>query len=194
LPGASERLVQAEVARTILIALGFVPIGLDHFARPGDSLADAAASGRLHRNFQGYTTDDADALIGLGASAIGRLPQGFVQNAPDLGGYARAIEAGEPATAKGIALSADDRLRGRIIERLMCDFAVDLDAVAERDAGAEALATASEELGRLTDEGLVTISGRRIAVTEAGRPFVRLVAAAFDAYLKCGAARHSRAV
>ena len=82
------------------------------------------------RNFQGYTTDNADALIGIGASAIGRLPQGFVQNAADLGAYGRAIAAGAFATGRGIALSADDRLRGAIIERLMCDFAVDLDTIA----------------------------------------------------------------
>ncbi len=78
-----------------------MPVGLDHFARPDDRLAQAAAAGRLHRNFQGYTTDDADALIGIGASAIGRLPQGFVQNAPDLGGYARAIESGQLRDRQG---------------------------------------------------------------------------------------------
>ena len=90
-----------------------MPVGLDHFARPDDSLAQAAVAGRLHRNFQGYTTDNADALIGLGASAIGRMPQGFVQNATDIGGYARAIEAGRLATAKGIVFTPDDRRRGQ---------------------------------------------------------------------------------
>src|ERR1700750_3040023 len=88
----------------------------------------AARTGRLHRNFQGYTTDTADALIGIGASSIGRLPQGYVQNAPDVGSYARAIGAGQFAIVKGIAFSDDDRRRAAIIERLMCDFAVDLDA------------------------------------------------------------------
>jgi oxygen-independent coproporphyrinogen-3 oxidase len=149
-----------------------------------------AAAGRLRRNFQGYTTDNADALIGIGASAIGRLPQGFVQNAPDIGGYTRAIEAGTFATARGIALSDDDRLRGQIIERLMCDFAVDLDTFRTDEAFADAL----DSLAPLADERLVSIEGRRITLTEAGRPFVRLAAAAFDAYLGRGAARHSRAV
>ena len=92
LPGASERLAQAEAARGALIALGYVPIGLDHFARPDDSLVQAATAGRLRRIFQDYTTDNADALIGLGASAIGRLPQGFVQSAPDIRGYAARSE------------------------------------------------------------------------------------------------------
>ena len=85
---------------------------------------------RLHRNFQGYTTDDADALIGFGASAIGRMPQGFVQNAPDLAGYARAVAAGRLPIVKGLTLSDDDRLRGDIIERLMCDLELDLDKFA----------------------------------------------------------------
>jgi oxygen-independent coproporphyrinogen-3 oxidase len=190
LAGASERLAQAESARETLISLGYVPIGLDHFARPEDSLAQAAATSRLRRNFQGYTTDEADALIGLGVSAIGRMPQGFVQNAPDIGGYARAIENGRLATVRGTEFTADDRRRGRIIERLMCDLAADLD-----DLGDEAaVADAAEALAPLAAEGLVTIGEHRIAVTEAGRPFVRLAAAAFDAYFGKGTARHSRAV
>ncbi len=190
LPGASERLAQAESARKMLISLGYVSIGFDHFARPDDNLAKAAAAGRLHRNFQGYTTDNADALIAFGASAIGRLPQGFVQNASDIAGYKRAIEAGHLATAKGKALSIDDSLRARIIERLMCDFTVDLDAFSENQDFADAFAA----LAPLAHEHLVIVDGRRIAVTEAGRPFVRLVASAFDAYLARGTARHSRAV
>src|SRR5262249_22135102 len=104
LPGAAGRLEQAEAARTMLLALGYQAVGFDHFALPDDDLAIAARTGKLHRNFQGYTTDGADALIGLGASAIGRLPQGFVQNAPAIGTYSAAIDAGRHATAKGVAL------------------------------------------------------------------------------------------
>lgn len=190
LPGAAARLAQADAASRALASHGYIAVGLDHFARAGDGLATAAAAGTLHRNFQGYTTDSADALIGFGASAIGRLPQGFVQNAADIGTYARAIEAGYPATARGLALTADDRLRGRIIETLMCALAVDLDAVApETDFSAELA-----ELDALRARGLVEIVGRRVAVTHAGRPFVRLVAAAFDAYLPRNGARHSMAV
>jgi oxygen-independent coproporphyrinogen-3 oxidase len=189
LAGSSERLVLAEAARRALVSLGYVQIGLDHFARPNDGLANAAANGRLRRNFQGYTTDDADALLGLGASAIGRLPRGFVQNSPDIGGYARAIESGQFATGKGIELSEDDRRRGTIIERLMCDFAADADELAE-----DAFAAALDALAPLAAEGIVRIDGRHVAVTHSGRPFVRLAAAAFDAYLAKGTARHSRAV
>jgi oxygen-independent coproporphyrinogen-3 oxidase len=196
LPGAVERVEQMEVARETLLALDYQPIGLDHFARPSDSLAVAARQRRLHRNFQGYTIDDADALIGLGASAIGRLPQGFVQNSPDMGTYSRAIAAGRLAAVKGVQFSADDRLRGRIIELLMCDLSLDLDAVA-RDFGlgaGERFQPEIEALQPLAKEGIVQLDGDRIIVTEKGRPFVRLVAAAFDAYLKDSRTRHSVAV
>lgn len=195
LPGASERIEQARAAAQRLANHGYVPVGLDHFAQADDTLAIAARAGRLRRNFQGYTTDPADALIGLGASAIGRLPQGFVQNAVDIAGYARAVTQGAFATVKGIAVSADDELRGTIIERLMCDLAVDLAALPI--AAAQAAPTFEyerAELDALAAAGLITIEGSRITVTEEGRPFVRLVAAAFDAYLAQNRSRHSIAV
>jgi oxygen-independent coproporphyrinogen-3 oxidase len=194
LPTASERLEQARVAAEVLVGLGYTAIGLDHFAKPGDELALAAQAGRLHRNFQGYTADDADALIGFGASAIGRLPQGFVQNAVDIGGYSRAVAAGCAATAKGIAFTADDILRGAIIERLMCDYAVDLAAVSSDIRAAARFAAEIESLAPLVREGFARIEGHRIAVTQEGRPFVRLVAAAFDSYLAANKSRHSAAV
>jgi oxygen-independent coproporphyrinogen-3 oxidase len=146
--------------------------------------------GRLHRNFQGYTTDAADALIGLGASSIGRLPQGHVQNAPDVGSYMRAIDGGRFAVAKGLAFSPDDLQRARIIERLMCDFAVDLDA----EAGATEFSPELDAVDALAASAIVSRHGRQIAVTEKGRPFVRLVAAAFDAHLPQNHRRHSVAV
>jgi oxygen-independent coproporphyrinogen-3 oxidase len=193
LPRAVERLAQAEAAREVLAAVGYVAIGLDHFARPDDALAAAARAGRLRRNFQGYTTDQADTLIGLGASAISRFPQGFVQNAPDAGGYARAVASGRLATVRGIAISADDRMRARIIERLMCDFTVDLD-VAGDEAPSSGFAAELAALAPLAAEGLVHLDGRRIAMTAKGRPFVRLAAAAFDAFLTSARIRHSAAV
>ncbi len=190
LPGPEERLQQARIAADIFAASGYAAIGLDHFARPGDDLALAARERRLHRNFQGYTTDTADALIGLGASAIGRLPQGFVQNAPDVAGYARAVEAGRPAIVKGLALTGDDRRRAAIIERLMCDLRLDL----SRFGGAHHFRAEIAALEHLADAGLLTIEGESIAISEAGRPFVRLAAAAFDAYLPANQTRHSLAV
>ncbi len=191
LPGVEARLEQAQVAAETLQSFGYRLIGLDHFALPGDELAVAASQHRLHRNFQGYTADDADALIGLGASAIGKLPQGFVQNAPDLAGYSRAVSGGSFATVKGLGLSGDDRRRGDIIERLMCDLEVDLDTV---EGGAAAYAAELAALKPLAEDGLLSIAGARVVVTERGRPYVRIAAAAFDAYLKSGQKRHSVAV
>jgi oxygen-independent coproporphyrinogen-3 oxidase len=192
LPGVAERFAQAAAAREMLTGFGYTGVGIDHFAEPHDSLARAAEGGYLRRNFQGYTVDAADALIGFGASAIGRLPHGFAQNASGAGAHGRATAAGAFATARGIALSAEDRVRGHIIERLMCDFSVDLAAC----PGAEPIdfTPETEALEPLRSEGLVSLDRTRIAMTERGRPFVRLAAAAFDAYLGKGAARHSRAV
>jgi oxygen-independent coproporphyrinogen-3 oxidase len=196
LPGPPARIEQARAAAEVLAQHGYVSIGLDHFARPDDDLAIAQQSGTLHRNFQGYTTDSADALIGLGASAIGQLPQGFIQNAVDIAGYERAIAQGAFATAKGVAVNADDKLRAAIIERLMCDLAVDLDRLPSRAGAPTALPFAQElaDLEPLAAAGIVAIDGHRITVTDEGRPFVRLVAAAFDAYLPQNRSRHSIAV
>jgi oxygen-independent coproporphyrinogen III oxidase len=190
LPGLSERLEQAQAAAETLTGLGYRAIGLDHFALPDDELAIAAREKRLRRNFQGYTTDEADALIGLGASAIGRMPQGFVQNASDLAGYSRAVSSGRFATVKGLALSDSDRLRGAIIERLMCDLAVDL----ENFGGKEQFATELATLRPLCEHGLLEMNGGHIAITERGRPYLRIAASAFDAYLAAAEKRHSVAV
>jgi oxygen-independent coproporphyrinogen-3 oxidase len=193
LPGASERLEQFERIREVLTGDGYRAIGLDHFALVDDELAQSADCGRLHRNFQGYTTDEADVLIGLGASAIGSLPQGFVQNSHDIARYERRIAAGEFATTRGLQLSDDDRVRAAIIERLMCDFAVDLDAIASEFAMAPG--GFSAELERLSHlPALVDVDGQCVAITRQGQPFARLIAAEFDTYLQNGAARHSRAV
>ncbi|HEY8578356.1 MAG TPA: oxygen-independent coproporphyrinogen III oxidase [Beijerinckiaceae bacterium] len=195
LPGAAERLAQAAVARETLEARGYRAIGLDHFARPDDPLARAAAAGTLRRNFQGYVTDACDALLGLGASSIGRLPQGYVQNATDVAGWRRLVEAGSLPVARGVALTADDRLRAAVIERLMCDFAVDYGAMARDAAGDETrLDDAAPGLDALAADGVLVREGRRVRVPPAGEPFVRLVAACFDAYLAAARGRHSAAV
>lgn len=195
LPGAAERLRQASIARQTLTDLGFTAIGLDHFALPEDRLAVLARDGRLRRNFQGYTTDQAEALLPFGASSIGRVPQGYIQNAPDVASWRRAIEAGHFATVKGVAFSQDDIARAAVIERLMCDFSVDYGAIAAELLGDDAaFDSAQADLAHLVHEGVATQEGRRVTITEDGRPFMRLVASAFDAYLPARAARHSVAV
>jgi len=199
LPGSEERYAQAEAASAALDAAGYVRIGLDHFARPDDPMAIAHKAGTLKRNFQGYTTDDASALIGVGASAIGRLPQGFVQNEAATGVYARKVAAGRLPIGRGKAFEGDDRLMGAAIERLMCDFEVDLDDLAAAFAvGREAFADAEARLAPLIADGLAERSGARLRATPQGRPYVRHLAACFDHYFKdparAGAARHSSAV
>ncbi len=194
LAGPSERLRQMTAAREVFLAAGYRPIGFDHFALPSDDLAITAETRTMRRNFQGYTSDTAEVLIGLGASSIGRLPQGYVQNAPDVGGHQRAVAAGQLAAVRGKALSLDDRVRGRVIETLMCDFAAEPRAIAASFGVNETFAAEFELLVPLAEQGIVSIDGDRVTVAEAGRPFVRLVAAAFDAYLRRGTQRHSVAV
>lgn len=195
LPGPAERLSQSGAAAERICAAGYVAVGIDHFARPSDSLAIAARSGRLHRNFQGYTTDEAPALIGLGASSIGGLPQGYVQNITATGEYVRAVRERGLAIAKGLRLSDEDRMRGWVIERLMCDFAVSIDELRSRFKHLAApVITEMAYAAQGDDDGVVWFDGHAFSVTERGRPFVRSVAAAFDTYLASGAGRHSIAV
>jgi oxygen-independent coproporphyrinogen-3 oxidase len=195
LPGAAERLAQAATARKTLTDQGYQAIGLDHFAHPDDPMAVAARSKTLRRNFQGYTVDQAEALIPFGASSIGKLPQGYAQNAADVGSWRRAIQAGQLPTVKGVSLTRDDVARAAVIERLMCDFKVDYGAIARDMLGnVSAFDEADEELSQLVREGVATREGRSVSLTEAGLPYMRLVAAVFDAYLKSRAAKHSVAV
>ena len=195
LPGVVERHAQAELAADILERQGFERIGIDHFAKPGDALAKAAREGRLQRNFQGYTVDPADALLGLGASAIGKLPQGYVQNEAGIAAYERAALKGELATVRGIALSAEDVMRGEMIERLMCDLTFDARGLRARfGPAAEPLIHSAEAIVQEDEDGFLAPLADGFAITAKGRPFARTIAARFDAYLSDQAGRHSRAV
>jgi oxygen-independent coproporphyrinogen-3 oxidase len=195
LPGPAARLEQAEMAADRLAEAGYVRIGLDHFAREDDDMARALAEGRLHRNFQGYTTDTADTLIGLGASAIGRLPQGYVQNIAQELGWRAAIHEGRLPVARGVALTGEDRFRGEIIERLMCDLAVDLaDVCVRHDRHPGELGEPIARLAPFIADGLVRLDGGRLEVVGHGRLVVRSVAACFDAYFDPAGGRHSKAL
>ena len=195
LPTAPERAEQARAAAATLVNNGYVPIGIDHFARPQDSLAIAAAEGRLHRNFQGYTSDAARTLIGIGATSIGRTPQGYVQNASETGAWSRAVAAGKLPIARGHALTGQDQLRSLVIERIMCDGKVDL-AAAGRDLGLAEAWYAEEipELLQMQQDGLLTYEGGKLALAAEGLPLARIVASVFDTYLRESTARHSVAV
>ncbi|MBW9057607.1 oxygen-independent coproporphyrinogen III oxidase [Agrobacterium pusense] len=195
LPDVAERYRQMTVAGEMLRQAGYSQIGIDHFARATDTLSQAAQAGALRRNFQGYTTDTADALIGLGASSIGRLPQGYVQNMVATGEYQRMVGEGGLAAVKGIELSQDDHLRSHVIERLMCDFSIDLSDLQHRFGKvSHSVRDQAQQFAAGDRDGLVRLDADIFAVTEVGRPFVRNIAAIFDTYLGNGRGRHSVAV
>ena len=195
LPGVEARLAQSQAAAQALVAAGYVAIGLDHFALPSDAMAKAAKAGTLRRNFQGYTTDRAETMLGVGSTSIGRTPSGYIQNLSETGAWARAVEAGELSVGKGVPFTKDDILRGHVIERIMCAGEVDLDEAALRTGAARDWYRAHEgELAILQSDGLITRRGARITVTQKGAPVVRIVAAVFDAYFVAATARHAVAV
>ncbi len=195
MPDPAARIDQAEAAADQLVAHGYRRIGLDHFCHPDDAMTKALDDGALHRNFQGYTTDRAPVLLGLGASAIGCLPQGYVQNAVPFHLYDEAIEGGELAVARGVALGGEDEMRRTVIERLMCDLTVDLAQVAgEYGYPADHFASELAAAERFVGDGLAEIDGAVLTVTEEGRALVRSACALFDQYLDRGLGRHSKAI
>ncbi|HWV83621.1 MAG TPA: oxygen-independent coproporphyrinogen III oxidase [Hyphomicrobiaceae bacterium] len=192
LPNAAERLAQSATIGQILVDRGYVRVGFDHYAKPADRLA----AGNIARNFQGYTTDRCSALIGIGASAIGRLPQGYVQNAVAVADYARRIGQDGLATAKGIALSSEDKARAYVIEQLMCELRFSAIEVREK-CGASAddiLRDADRVLEADENADFVERTADGFVVTERGRPFLRSICAHFDAYLPGSPALHSSGV
>ena len=198
LPGTEERFRQFEALGATLEEFGYVQIGLDHFAREDDDLAEALHDGRLHRNFQGYTTDTCRTLIALGPSGISEFPGGFVQNAKDIRAYSEAVAAGELAFARGVERTFEDRLRGAIIERLMCDLHVDVAKVAlPFDVPLSVFDEAFERLRALRPLGMCRVQGSSVSVPLEARVMLRTVAQCFDAYSGGGAVpanRHAKAV
>jgi oxygen-independent coproporphyrinogen-3 oxidase len=194
-PDALERFAQSSCAADIIVACGYQAIGIDHFARPADPMAVAHRQGRLRRNFQGYTEDNLGTLIGFGTSAIGKLSQGYVQNSTSTAEYERLVSESGLAVAKGFALSEEDRMRAWVIERLMCDFSFSRSEFTSC-FGAEGtpVIDLADRLVEEDEDGLIVANGDRFVVTSRGRPVVRAVVAAFDAYLGSNGARHSTAV
>ncbi len=193
LPDASQRLELFDAARQILRDRGYVEIGLDHFVRPDDSMATAYKSGRLQRNFQGYTTDYAKTLIGFGPSAISSFAAGYCQNTPDLRNYTECIKAGKSPVAKGIELSNEDRRRRGIISSLMCYGTVNLADYRAKCAGGEENFDAEvNSLKGLVKDQLVSVAGSIITVNKNVPHACRLVAAAFDSYLQPRQQQHTQ--
>ncbi|SAK59374.1 coproporphyrinogen III oxidase [Caballeronia catudaia] len=185
LPSPAVRLAILERVIARMSEAGYVYIGLDHFALPGDELARALEAGTLQRNFQGYSTHADCDLIGIGASSIGKVGDVYAQNARELDGYASAIDAGELAIARGVRLSADDTLRRDVIMRLMCGGELRFDDIAMKHGIAFPAAFADElaRLAPMADDGLIDLARDAIRVLPAGRMLVRNVASIFDRYL-----------
>jgi len=186
LPTGAARLAMLAQAIDAFGAAGYDYIGMDHFARADDALARAKREGKLHRNFQGYTTQPECDLLGLGVSAIGRVGTTFAQNAKTIEAYSAAVDAGRFATERGLALGADDLLRQRVVMDLMCRGRLDLAAVGAEfglDDAARHFAPDLARLAPLAEHGLVRVTPDAVQVTEAGWYVVRAVAMAFDRHL-----------
>ncbi len=193
LPDAETRLDLFETARRLFLWDGYREIGIDHYAREGDSMAEAASSGTLRRNFQGYTDDTSGVLIGFGASAISRFPQGFAQNHSTSSSYATAIEAGELATARGHALTREDVIRSRLIEELMCQFELNLPMLSAELAEPEAALRLRLKPMLTRFAAQIEDSGTMIRLVESARLLARLAAQEIDDYAM-PEGRHSRAL
>jgi oxygen-independent coproporphyrinogen III oxidase len=193
LPVSEERLDLFEAAAKMIVWDGYREVGIDHFARPEDPLALAAEQGQMRRNFQGYTEDGSQVLIGLGASAISRFPQGYAQNASTSSAYAQAVKRGRLATERGHALSRDDVLRADMIERLMCRFELDLPAIARaHGVPMDELLRITARLRRRFADWTAT-DGEVVALVRSPRLIARLAAQEIDAYAM-PEGRHSRAL
>lgn len=198
LPAGADKVAMLTQSLAALQAAGYVYIGMDHFALPGDALAVAKREGRLQRNFQGYSTQPDCDLVGLGVSAIGRVGNSYSQNAKTLEAYCRLLDEGRLPVVRGLALDRDDQVRRAVIMAVMCQGEVLFDAIGlawdldfRRYFEAEL-----EQLRALADQGLVLLDDESIRVTAAGWFVVRAVAMVFDRYLRGeqDAARYSRIV
>ena len=182
IPSPEARLRLFETARALFVDRGYAGIGTDHFALPTDGLAIAAAEGRLRRNFQGYTDDQAPVLLGVGASSISRFPQGYIQNSSATSAYGKAIAAGQFASARAHVFAGEDQLRGRIIEALMCDFRVDLGSLLDGFGLSDSRRDAIFAPALAAFPGMVAMDGSAFTILPQARPLTRMIAQTFDAY------------
>lgn len=186
LPDQAERFAMADMGHDLLVAEGYVPVGFDHFARPEDSIAQATVAGKLRRNFQGFTEDQAPVLIGLGASAISCFPDLLAQNEKNAGRYRMLLSQDVLPATLGVARSAADRETGEIINALLCR--------GEAEIGAERALLMAEALGPFLSRGLAELADGRLTIRPGGLPYVRTIAALFDPYRQDSARRFSSAV
>ena len=185
LPSSEEKAALYKLAVNSFTNIGYEMIGLDHFALSKDSLAIAKNKGDLHRNFQGYTLRGDTDLIGFGVSAISTVGNAFAQNAKELKEYYSRLDNHQPNAKVGLSLSADDLIRRDVISSLMCNLAVDKQAIADKHhiTFDEYFASALNNLEELKEDGLIEMTSRYIRVPESARIYIRAICARFDAYL-----------
>ena len=164
----------------------YVYIGMDHFAKPTDELAIAQREKKLQRNFQGYSTRAGSDIYAFGMSGVSQIPDAYWQNEKDLSGYYAALDQGRLPFASGYVLSEEDRIRRRVIMRLMCDFELDFDVMSS-ELGIDFKMYFRHEIDSLSDlqaEGLLASTYRGIEITDPGRLLIRNIAMRFDAHLR----------
>ena len=187
LPGAAERFAHAELADRVLTDAGYVAVGFDHFAKPDDALGIATRECTLRRNFQGFTEDPAEILIGLGATAISEFPDRLLQNEKNTGRYHLQVGAGRLAASRGVRRTGEDRVRGNAIEAVLTRGCADL-------ADVPALEGVRARLAPFEERGLVRWSGTVLTLAQGSAPYARSIAATLDAYRPGSAVRFSNAV
>lgn len=185
LPSPETKLAILQNTIDKLLHAGYVYIGMDHFAKPDDTLALAQAAGQLHRNFQGYTTHADCDLVAMGVSAISQIGRVYYQNEHDLAAYTQAVTQQQHAIKRGVCLSDDDLVRGAVINQLICHFELNPAAIEQRfnlnfD---QYFAAELAELAQFETDGLIQRQGRHISVTPSGRLLIRRICMAFDAYI-----------
>jgi oxygen-independent coproporphyrinogen-3 oxidase len=186
LPPAGSKLVMLSSAMRVLMAAGYVYVGMDHFALPTDALAVAKRQGRLHRNFQGYSTQPDCDLIALGVSSIGRVGPTFSQNVKTLAEYYDLLNLGRLPVVRGMALTRDDLVRRTVIMALMCQGSVLFESVelSHLVDFKSYFAPEMQALAAMQAQGLLSLDDSGIHVSELGWFFVRGVAMVFDKYLQ----------
>jgi oxygen-independent coproporphyrinogen-3 oxidase len=196
LPSPSEKLDIFQYSLEYLIGLGYIYIGMDHFALPDDPLAIAQSKGNLYRNFQGYSTHSECDIIGLGLSSIGQVADSFSQNEKSLDRYYQAIDSGKLPIVKGQIISQDDKIRKTLIMELICHFEVSISSLEKHYSinFKNYFADSLEKLAEMQDDGLVVLKEDSIKVMDRGKLLVRNICMLFDSYLETSDASFSKTI
>jgi len=183
MPGAHAALAMESLARNVLVEEGYNEIGLDHFALPKDSLSKANLSGNIRRNFQGYTTDKSNSILGVGASSIGASQWNYFQNIKDISEYKKKVSKEGLSVSRGYSMSGDDRFRAEIIQSLMCNLSVNLETICRKyNYSLTSIGNEIEKLKPFEEYGIIEKNGYNIRLAISQRQAIRVIASVFDKY------------